>query len=139
MIQRIQSLWLLLASVSGLLTLQFPFFTGMKLNAKQLNEFSSLTASSHFLLLILSVATAVAAVITIFLYRDRKTQFRLCLATLLISLINIVIFYLLTKRYSQGNFALSALLSLAVPVFLFLAARGIRKDEKLVKEADRFR
>jgi hypothetical protein len=42
-------------------------------------------------------------------------------------------------KFTTGTYSLTSLLYLAVPVCLFLAARGIRKDDKLVKSLDRLR
>jgi hypothetical protein len=61
------------------------------------------------------------------------------LAGILISLLNLLLYYRQTQKFAEGNYDLTALLVLAIPVFLILAARGINKDEKLVKSLDRLR
>jgi len=142
MIQRIQSFWLLLASVCTLLMVKFFFYSGNKILETGEKQYQALTgANSPLYVLILIVATGIAALIAIFLYKDRKTQGRLTLVTLLVSIVNIVLLYLETKKFAagEGNYDLTALLSVAVPVFLFLASRGIAKDQKLIKSLDRLR
>ncbi|MCW3117474.1 MAG: hypothetical protein JWM28_1556 [Chitinophagaceae bacterium] len=136
MIQRIQSLWLLLASVCSFLTFRVSFYYGTKTGAT-INE--PLNATSDILLIILAAATGVGAFIAIFLFKDRKTQLRVTIATILLSIVSIVIYFARTKNYTDGRFTITALVAMVVPIFLFLAAKGIWKDQKLVKSLDRLR
>ena len=141
MIQRVQTIWLLLASACAFLTLRLSFFSGNKLvnNVKQFESLTAATANGNLVLLILTVAVAIAALVTIFLYKDRKMQMRICLAVAAVSIVNIVLFFSETKKFVEGTFGLTAPLVFAVPLFLLLAVRGIYKDEKLVKSTDRLR
>lgn len=142
MIQRIQSIWLLLAAVAAFLTLKFSFYSGNMVDpATNTAGYQVLTARTTILLTILSVAAGLGALISIFLYKDRKKQFRVVMLVLLVSVLNIVLFFLETRKFvpGEGNYDLTAALALVVPVFLILAMRGIRRDEKLVKSLDRLR
>lgn len=141
MIQRLQTLWLALASIAALFSLKFSFYSGNIADAAQTGgmKWVELTGTRNFILLILTVAVAVAAGIIIFLYKDRKIQLRLSLLTLIVSLINIILYFNETKKFLQGNYTLTALISLIIPIFLVLAIRGIYKDEKLIRNADRLR
>ena len=99
-----------------------------------------LTAATNFLLLILTVGIAVTAAIVIFLYRDRKVQLRLSIIALIVSLSNLIIYYNEVRKFTpEGNYSLTSLLALSIPVFLALAIMGIYKDEKLIRSADRLR
>jgi hypothetical protein len=140
MIQRIQTLWLLLASISSFLTLNtnISFYSGNKL-VETANKFVSLTARENIFLLILTVSVAVASLILIFLFKDRKMQFKITLAVFAFSVINIVLYFLQMKNYTEGNISLSSLIHFAIPLFLILAARSIWKDDQLVKSVDRLR
>jgi Domain of unknown function (DUF4293) len=139
MIQRIQTIWLLLAAAAAFLTLKFSFFSGNKIELNQPAKFTYLNASSSIILLIFTVAAAIAAFIGIFLYKNRKLQLRVVLATMVISLLNLALYYFETKKFAEGNYDLTALIALAIPVLLIGAAKGIYKDEKLVKSLDRLR
>ena len=139
MIQRIQTLWLALASLAALATLRFSFFSGNKLDTNQVKGFHELTATSNFVLLVLTAGIGVCALIVIFLYKNRKLQFRLTILALLLSLLNIFLYYRETLAYTEGNYTITAILTLLIPIFLFFASRGIYKDEKLIKSADRLR
>lgn len=139
MIQRIQTLWLALASLAALATLKFSFFSGNKLDLNQVKTFHELTATSNFLLLVLTAGVGVCSLIVIFLYKNRKLQFRLTILALLLSLLNIFLYYRETLTYSEGNYTITSILTLIIPIFLFFASRGIYKDEKLIRSADRLR
>lgn len=135
MIQRIQSIWLLLAAAAALATLKFSFYSGVKEN----NVFAELNGTAHFLLLILTVTVALAAVVGIFLFKKRKLQMQLCFLGLLLQ-IAVIFFYInQTQKFVQGTFSLTSTLTFLVPVFYLLAFLGIRKDEKLIKSMDRLR
>lgn len=135
MIQRIQTIWLLLAATFSLLSLKFSFYSGVREN----NVFSELNGSSNFLLLITSVAIALVALVTIFLFKNRKLQMQLSILGFLLQVIAVVIYVLQTQKFTEGNFTLTAVLTLLIPIFFILALMGIRKDEKLIKSMDRLR
>lgn len=140
MIQRIQTIWLLLASAAAFLTMKFSFYSGNKL-VNNVKQFILLDARESLALTILTVAVAIASLVLVFLYKDRKRQLLITLATAVVSIINIIVYLAETKKFvpNEGNYDLTAVLTFVIPVFLFLAARGIRRDEKLVKSVDRLR
>ncbi len=135
MIQRIQTIWLLLASACGFASLKFPFYIGSIGTAPA----ADLTAMSNTLLMILTVAAAIVALVTIFLYNNRKLQIKIGAAGLSASLLAIVLYFVEIKNYASGGIALFCVFAFAVPVFYIMALRGIYKDEKLVKSSDRLR
>ena len=135
MIQRIQTIWLLLAAASGFATLKLPFYIGSIGNTPA----ESFTAMSDTFLMILTVAAAIIALVTLFLFNNRKLQFRIGLVGLAISLGNIVLYFVDIKKYDTGGIALFCIFSFIIPLFFLFALRGIYKDEKLVKSVDRLR
>lgn len=142
MIQRIQSIWLLLASVTAFLTMQFPFYTG-HLVTDSLNTLAltPLTAVTSIPIVTLTVASAIASLITVFLYKDRKMQMRITAANIIISIVIIALYFLYIKNnYKEMSLPLvTCAFAFAIPVFLVLAFRGIFKDNRLVKSVDRLR
>jgi peptidoglycan/LPS O-acetylase OafA/YrhL len=136
MIQRIQSVWLLLASVCAFLTFRLSFYFGQKTGTTA-NE--PLNATSTILLIVLAAATGLGAFIAIFLYKDRKAQLRVTVAAIILSILSLVVYYTQIKNYTDGKLTLSSIISILIPVILFLAARGIWRDQKLVKSLDRLR
>lgn len=143
MIQRIQSVWLLLAALCAALTFKFPFYTGNKLSTAnvtpQVQTYEKLVASSNFLLLIFTAALTVGAFIIIFLYKNRRQQMWLAVTASALGIINIIIYFTELKKFVSGNMSLTAIFSFAIPVLLMFAINGIYKDEKLVKSLDRLR
>ncbi len=135
MIQRIQTIWLLLAATASLSTLKFSFYAGVKEN----NVFSELNGTFNFLLLILTVTVTLAALIALFLFKNRKLQMQLCLLGLLLQIAVVFLYINQTQKFTEGNFTISSVLTFIIPVFFILALLGIRKDEKLIKSMDRLR
>ena len=68
-------------------------------------------------------------------------QLRIVLLTLLVSIVNLVLFFMQTQQFvpGEGNYDLTAIFAIFIPILLFFAIRGIRRDEKLVKSLDRLR
>jgi len=140
MIQRLQSIWLLLAAAAAFCSLEFAFYSG-NMVAANAKSWVKLTAQSNLLLLILTAGVGIAALIAIFLYKNRKQQSGLVWITFLVSIINLILYFVQVQKFvpGEGSYNLTALFAIIVPVFLLLAIRGIRKDQKLVKSLDRLR
>ncbi|MDE3251734.1 MAG: DUF4293 domain-containing protein [Bacteroidota bacterium] len=140
MIQRPQTIWLLLASALAFATLKLSLFSG-NLLVENLKQFQRFTAMSSIPLMILTVGVAIASLIAIFLFKNRKLQIRISLAALVVSLLTIFLGYLQTKNFlpDEWSFDLTSLLYVAIPILLILAIRGIYLDEKLIKSVDRLR
>jgi hypothetical protein len=136
MIQRIQSIWLLLASVCTFLTYKFPVYSGT--NAKGVASYP-LTANENFVLLLLTILTGTLIFFTIFLFKKRKLQIRLCLLAIFLQVVLFILYFTQIQSFTQGVYALTALLPVFCISFLVLAAIAIKKDEKLVKNSDRLR
>lgn len=98
-------------------------------------------SSGSVLILVVTVIVIAGTLYDIFIFKARKKQFWIAIGLVLLSLLNIFLYWQASQppHFVEGNYNLGALLSLAIPIFLFMAARGIRKDEKLVKSADRLR
>lgn len=136
MIQRIQSIWLLLAGVCALLTLQFSFYSGTYLPD---NQYHQLNGKENTLLLITTVALALVPIIAIFLYKNRILQLRLTIVAIVIDVVLLFLYYRELKDFSKGDIAITAGLHAVIIIVLLLAARGINKDEKLIKDSNRLR
>jgi hypothetical protein len=83
----------------------------------------------------------VGTLINIFNFKVRKKQLWITIGLIFLSLLNIILYWWKSgvPPFESGSYSLGALLSLAIPVFLVMAVRGILKDQKLVKSADRLR
>lgn len=136
MIQRIQSLWLLLAAACAFAGFKFSYFSGTKLNDATLYE---LNATSTILLMITTIAVGTLALITIFLYKKRSLQLRLCVLGILLEAVLIFLYYRETMSFVKGTYSLTSILHSVIVLAFVLAARSINKDSKLVKDSDRLR
>ncbi len=136
MIQRIQSIWLLLASACAFAGFKFSFFSGNKLNDPLLHE---LNATSTLLLMITTIAVGGLAFITIFLFKKRSLQRGLCVLGILLEALLIFLYYRETTNFTQGTYSLTAILQGVVLAGFVLAIGGINKDSKILKESDRLR
>lgn len=141
MIQRKQTIWLLLAALCAFLITRIPLYVG-KLVGEVINEFS---ATESLLLFALAIVMALLGLINIFLFKNRPLQFRLSLLGLLLSAVFIALEVWQIDVFKEDNGLLAgsyywgALLPIATGIFFMLAAIYIKKDEKLIKSADRFR
>ncbi len=139
MLQRMQSIWLLFAAICAFLTVKLSFYSGNIEMSGQPTSFQYLNAVFNIWILIITIALVCIAVIDIFLYKNRKLQGRLAILGILLSLLNIYLYYKQTHRFTIGNYDLTAILAIVIPVFFFLAVRGIYRDQKLIKSLDRLR
>jgi hypothetical protein len=138
MIQRQQTLWLLLSAIASFLSFKFPFYTGNVVE-NNLSRFEELDGGSNFFLLVLTGASLLIAAVTIFMFKDRKTQARLAIAGIIISVALLVLYFTQLKKFSTGNFALTSVFVLAILIGYLMALRGIWKDDRLVKSLDKLR
>ena len=155
MIQRIQSLYLLLTTLFSVLFLNgiiIKFVTltneALYLTFTGINRFSEVAGTENveklILLSILLILVPVISLITVFLYKKRKLQlkFAVALITLIIVKILTVLYY---SNYVINEYAaeLTPRMNLVLPflslIFAFLAFRGIKKDDNLIRSYDRLR
>jgi hypothetical protein len=136
MIQRIQSVWLLLAAVAASLTFKFEYYSGINLQHPSLYK---VNAAENIWTLLLTVAVSALALFTIFLFKKRKLQMRLCVLGILLEALLIFLYYSEIKNYTDGTLSFWAILHGIIVFLFFLAARGINKDERMVKDSDRLR
>ena len=138
MIQRRQTLFLLMASAAALLSFMFPFLTGKELSKNIISDIS-LKAGSRFVIMVLTGASLVLSTAIIFLYKNRKQQMQLCLLGILISVLIIVFYILEMGKISKATLALSCIFPFAILAGYVIGYRFIHKDEKLIKTLDKLR
>jgi hypothetical protein len=141
MIQRIQSIWLLLVAACAFGSYSLPLYEGHLLN----NSIKSFFIPDSFLLFPLIFGLGLLAIICIFLFKKRNLQFRLAIVGTLFSILAIVLEYIKSadfktaNNFQSGSYHLGALIPFTMAFFFIMAARGIYKDEKLVKSMDKLR
>ena len=151
MIQRIQTVYLAIAFIITAVCLCLPIGTftpvGMGADTVMFNLWKvmpdgalSFAVWPLFGILLL---TCPISLIAIFSYKNRKLQAYLCTCNIIITLLWVVGYviygYVLGEENQTFKPALAACFPLIAIIFYFLARRGIIKDEKLVRAADRIR
>jgi hypothetical protein len=137
MIQRIQTVYLLIALVIlGALPFVFPLFT-----MSDGKEFHFMKDSFYTVLFGLSTTLTL---ISIMFFKKRQHQFVLNRLTIILNLILLGLFVYRSLNLSGETVQVSEkgigmFLPIVAIVFLALANRAIKKDEDLVKSADRLR
>ncbi|WP_405608402.1 DUF4293 domain-containing protein [Polaribacter sp. Asnod1-A03] len=143
MIQRIQSIYLLLASlVSGGLIFVFDLWENLKGEVYILDLF----LRESFLLKIVPILfllSAITSLIDVFLFKKRQLQFvvgRLIILTNLI-LLGLLVYVSLTLpgEISISEKGIGMFLPILAILLVVLANKAIKKDEDLVKSVDRLR
>lgn len=141
MIQRIQTIWLLLAAITAFLVTQVPLYQGSLVGVTAKRFF----ATENLLMFAITVIAALLGLFAIFLFKNRKTQLKLTRFGILASIILIALEVWLIQGFNEdnptlkGSYYWGALLPIAMTIFFILAAINIGKDEKLVKSLNRFR
>ncbi|MCK9400703.1 MAG: DUF4293 domain-containing protein [Bacteroidales bacterium] len=158
MIQRIQSIFLLLAFLAAVALFFYPlagiysnltaykfYIYGLKnMVPGEASQFSFMTT---FPLLLLNILVAALSLICVFLYKNRVRQAKLVRLAILLEIVLIALVFFVYASIIERNLLASPdyldeagiyfpLISL---IFLILANRYIMKDEKLVRSVDRLR
>ncbi len=153
MLQRIQSVLLLLAALlmAGFLSLKSWAFEGSALSVsvnplKIVHKVGGLTVHEKpiFYVAVLAALSIALSVFTIFQYRNRVRQLLfVALNSLLIGVaLALVVYHIKNDAMplaSNGKFTVGLYLGFGALAANWLANRFIRRDEKLVKDADRMR
>ena len=131
MIQRIQSIYLLVAAISmTLISFKVPVYT--------LNEILFM-AQDDTKMFILTIIGAIFSLLGLFMFKNRNFQMKLIRLTVLIQMIiGVRLFMLFNKFEVVLNNSLLFLLAFAL-IALIMAYRGVKKDDDLVRSVDRIR
>lgn len=159
MIQRLQTLYLLAAFALGVLCLSMPIGNYFAENAGRVGVMYNLmfrydaqvivegmkgyTFAPFSLFAILAIASTLTF-LNIFLYRRRALQMRVCTFSIILNVAWYVLYFFFMHYLGDGLEASfrpswTAALPFCNVVFLYLAFRGIMKDEMLVRSLDRLR
>ena len=129
MIQRIQSLYILIVIILSFIVLKLTIDYS---NDIKLNSFLTIYYVFYFIPLI--------GIFTLFLYKKRVTQSMMCLIMLGV---NVIVILSCGLKIYEGNSSLINLVLIACTmiecILLFLARKAINKDVNLVRSIDRIR
>lgn len=150
MIQRIQSVWLLVAALLSACVFM--------LNILSINYVDPATGTEitkgvklleySYVLALLAIVLVALPLVAIFMFKNRKRQVNMALLSIVLN-IGFIAFHLtfIKDHYlntlkipaQSTSYGIASFLPVAAIVFLVMAISGIRKDEKLVRSADRLR
>ncbi len=156
MIQRIQSLYLLAATSIMIIffSATLATFNGdlglFSLKVAGIVDVEGVVSIPTPYLIVISGLATLLPLVTIFLYKKRMLQLRLCVVEIILAIGVMIIegvYYYLGSRTlvisdlgdATSSISIAAALPIAVIIFSYLALRGIFKDEMLVKSLDRIR
>lgn len=152
MIQRVQSVWLFLAGLTLFLLLILPIVTNNTSTGQiwlqvggiyeKTNNITRQTAT-YTALFGGTILAGVVCLATIFLFNNRALQKRITLLSILLIVLLIAALINYALNIPGGivgaTFNVGAYLPVLSVIFCGLAFRGIRKDEQLIRSADRLR
>lgn len=156
MIQRIQSIYLLVAVLAGIATFFFKLATFLAdqiylewyiYSLRNLTKGSDVIIHDYYsvFVTILMAAVMILAVLIIFLYKNRRQQLKLGRIAILINIVLIIVVFFIypevieRKLQVETTFETGIYFPLISLLFLIMASRAIMKDDKLVRSADRLR
>jgi hypothetical protein len=132
MLQRPQTLWILLSVITAVSSFEFPFAIfppGMLPN-----ESSHIDAGSSTLLILLTTLSVALSGYTIFSYSNLVRQKTLCWIGIFLNVALLMSYLREWRNVPQAQLTLTSLLPAINPIFLLLAWYGIDKDQKLLKK-----
>lgn len=164
MLQRVQTIYLILAFTCSVLLLFLPIYSlsitsdgGEPINSSTVGAYGIQGETTQAIpLYLIFVSGAMLSILAIFLYKNRKKQLLVCRLNLLFQIFVAISFIFVSffgfdyiaGKYEELGFLINDLtldygvgyfiLFLGIP-FLILAIRGIRRDEALLKSLDRLR
>lgn len=153
MIQRIQTLYLLIAFALGIVFLFSPLASFsisdlmVELKVMDFNEISDMNQGMFvdtMPLVIVVLIFVILTAVSILLYKNRALQMKLVGFGFLINTVLIILGFWYTdtmadKVNTQPDYEYGAIVPAVSLIFLFMAMRGIRKDTKLLRSMDRLR
>ncbi|GGZ34023.1 hypothetical protein GCM10007049_29180 [Echinicola pacifica] len=159
MIQRVQTIFLLLVAIAMLLVTYFPIWTQVNIDQTEMLKLTGWNLSKvyvdsgevselmpTFYIGILAIIAAVVAIYSLSQFKNRTKQMFLNMINSIIMVVNLGIIVYLTysknldfNPTASGAFMIGFYCIIAAMVFNIVANRFIRKDELLIKSVDRIR
>jgi len=143
MIQRIQSIFLLLAAAFFFLEFAFPFFSSDSYSQGFFTDYVY-NIQDHPALLTLTIAAGIISLIAIVMYKNRSLQTLLVYLSIILAIALTATMVILLRSntpefLTHTTVFIGSFLPFLAIIFLGLSLRNIKKDDKLVKSMDRLR
>ncbi|MBK6984767.1 MAG: DUF4293 domain-containing protein [Bacteroidetes bacterium] len=148
MIQRKQTLFLLAVVIIAIVQFFIPFQT-LTFEDKSWSIClmpgcsADVMGNNIYVAMILNIIILILSVALIFLYKNRVLQFKLTNLLMVFNVFIVGLFFIFSyiKEGTPGaiNYQVGSFLPIISAIFAYLAAHFIKKDEQLVRSADRIR
>jgi uncharacterized membrane protein YfcA len=145
MIQRIQSIFYLLAGLSFASLFMLPFATSEEPVPNYMSD-QVYNIQDHIIMMGMTIVGIFISLVAIFLYKNRGLQLRFGYLVIIFGILVPLVAFLLMfteKTAFNSEIEINEKLGLFIPVlvilFGFLANRFVKKDDKLVRSMDRLR
>ncbi len=145
MLQRKQSIWLLVAALLNACVIFFDLYRWHEV-ANGVDVKHEIRVTNNYPMFIIVLVCTVLPLVTMFMYKQRKRQVSMVIANIAavcglnaMMLAKIGTKAKLDPALASGSYWIGAALPVVSLAFLILAIIGIRKDDKLVKSMDRLR
>ena len=155
MIQRIQTVFLLIAAIVVLIPFFSPYaqlvmpdiagYYSFYAYGVTANGGEHLTTTIHWALLLSYTGITLLPIIALLLYKKQRLQLRLCLVDVVLVLGSLALmwYYIQSSAHASekvlATYTVCSIFPLISAVFVWLATRGIKKDIQLLKSYDRVR
>ncbi|MCW8898054.1 MAG: DUF4293 domain-containing protein [Flavobacteriales bacterium] len=159
MIQRIQSLFLLVIALSGVIFLFTPileiinyesFYTMDAFNVFEMENNAKKPLKSNIGLAVMSIIITLLASTIIFLYKNRPLQIKLAKFLILLLALELAALFFYSdaattflsnplKDQTTISYKIGVVIPIISIIFAYLSIRFIKKDDELVRSADRLR
>ncbi|MBA3829508.1 MAG: DUF4293 domain-containing protein [Taibaiella sp.] len=145
MIQRLQSVWMLLAALlcACLFLVDFYSFHSM---VNGVDTVSHVRINDFYPGLLLALVVILLPLVAIFMYSNRKRQITMLVMNLLVLIGFVSLMFMHVNNMTttmapvtNGNYGAGAIIPVVCIILMIMALRGVRKDEKLVRSQDRLR
>jgi hypothetical protein len=147
MIQRIQSVWLLLAALCSVSLFLFDITKTTYLFNNELQSSGVSIFMYTYYIPAIAIFLVVLPTAAIFLYKNRKRQRMVSILAIFMNVLFMVAYTMSLDKFTDLSkyprqsisYSIVSFLPIFSIIFIILAIRGINKDEKLVKSLDRLR
>lgn len=137
MLQRPQTLWIVLSILAAVSTFEFPF--ALVQNGTTPDQLPNIDAGSSPLLIILTLLSVLLSGITVMSYSNLTKQKSFCWIGIMLGVILCLVYLREWKSQAATTLTSTSILPLIIPISLWLAWIGMNRDQKLIRKLGRTR
>lgn len=132
MLQRSQTLWILLAVIAAVCSFEFPFAVAK--SPEGAGGIQHVDAGSSILLILLTAISVSLSSFTMLSYNNLVRQKTLCWLGIFLAVAICLAFVKEWRNVPQASLTMTSILPVIPPISLWLAWMGIDRDQKMLKK-----